>query len=50
LPIAEVLLGDSVIGSGGAAWELPAGNYVLRIRSSGDYGAIGSYEVQVSRP
>jgi hypothetical protein len=50
LPVAEVLSGDSVVGSGGAAWELPAGNYILRIRSSGEYGAIGSYEVKVTRP
>lgn len=48
LPIVEVLQGGNVIGTGGALTELPAGNYQLRVRSNGEYGAIGSYEVRVT--
>jgi hypothetical protein len=47
LPIVEVLQNEMVIGEGTTVTNLPAGNYRLRIRSNGEYGAIGSYEVSV---
>lgn len=48
LPIVEVLQNNSVIGDGTTVTNLPAGTYQLRIKSNGEYGAIGSYEVRVT--